>query len=1197
VIKCLRQRGIELYLKRLEIVGFKSFADKIQLEFQPGVTAVVGPNGSGKSNISDALRWVLGEQSIRNLRGTKMDDVIFAGSELRKPLGLAEVTILLDNADHAIPIDFNEVAVTRRFFRSGESEYLINKSPVRLKDIHELFYDTGIGKEAYSVIGQGKIDAILSAKAEERRTVFEEAAGIIKYKTRKQVAERKLEDTDRNLLRAQDILRELEGQLGPLKEQAALAGTYLGIKERLTLLEVNHFGGMVQQLEDRITELHTGKNALEERFRDFEGEESVMEAANEEIRLELTKRDETINQLNQDYIRIQGQIEKFQEQIQFHGEKIADLRTQQEEAARNAAAALKRQETLLIETDAMKSTLSELTGRATTFQTDLERIQAVLRARNAELAEKELEEQTLKDEVIEALKTIAALKNKVSTASLQKDFITKQMADCERKAAQLAQQLAVEETEFTAKQADFTTVAAAIEQGRQSETELAARMVGFEDELRAVEAKNREWREKIRGLESKIGLLEEMERSYQGYFQGVKAILQDAADAPFHKAVHGIVVDLIKTKPGMELAIETALGSALQHIVISDDQQAQEAVAYLKKTGKGRATFLPLNRIETPDLSLGPVQVLLKQHSCQTAISLLEFAPEYRSILNYLLGQVLVAPDLKTAVRFSASLEKSFRIVTPEGDLVHPGGAITGGSIDKRRLGLLTRRREIEEIQAERAESVAFLEKGQHSVAILVEQLKEIAAELELTKRKTHEEQLRRVTLEREVHTLEQQRTRIAADHTLYDSQLEELRTELTRFDADKDGLNDQICAQEVEFETLQVKLTGLSETIKTAKQAKEAVQVELTSLTAQLSGIGQEQAGKEELQRRLSLQSQELESAHQDSLAKQEQLKAEAEKTLAAIGTFETRIIEERGRLTAQEGLIGNARQEKEAILVKLKEVDTKQRSYRRKNNDYQNQLHKIELALSQTELQILNIQENLSEDYGPEWMIGMDPRWEEPVDAEGQLETVKQELRELGSVNLAAIDDFCQVEERYDFLTSQADDLIKARESLLKVIYEIERTIIKRFVETMENVEFYFKQIFADLFEGGHAGLFLLDPEKPLDSGIEIVAQPPGKKLQSLSLLSGGERAMTAIALLFAVLSVKPSPFCVLDEIDATLDDVNVHRFSMLLELFSQKLQFVVVTHRRGTMEVANALYGVTMEELGVSKLISLDLGRKAG
>jgi chromosome segregation protein len=512
-------------------------------------------------------------------------------------------------------------------------------------------------------------------------------------------------------------------------------------------------------------------------------------------------------------------------------------------------------------------------------------------------------------------------------------------------------------------------------------------------------------------------------------------------------------------------------------------------------------------------------------------------------------------------------------------------------------LGLLTRKREIEEIQTERIEAVAFLEKGEHGLAGLAEQLKEIAAELEQTKRKTHEEQLRKVTLEREVHSLDQQRGRLSADQAVYTGQLEELQNELERFDADKDGFDVQISTKEAEFQELQAKLTRLSETIKEAKQAKESVQVKLTALTAQLSGIEQERAGKLELQRRLALQYQELEAAHRDALAKVEQLQAEETKARAAISSFEAKIIEENGRLAAQEALISGARQGKESVLVRLKEVDSKQRSYRRKSNDYQNQLHKIELSLSQTELHIANIQENLIEDYGPEWMAGMDPHWTEPAAAEEQLEAVKQELRELGPVNLAAIDDFRQVEERFDFLTSQADDLIKARESLLKVIHEIERTIIKRFVETLDEVEFHFKQIFADLFEGGRAGLHLLDLENPLDSGIEIVAQPPGKKLQSLSLLSGGERAMTAIALLFAVLSVKPSPFCVLDEIDATLDDVNVHRFSMLLELFSRKLQFVVVTHRRGTMEVANALYGVTMEELGVSKLISLDLGQKAG
>ncbi len=1189
-----------MYLKRLEIIGFKSFADKIKLEFLPGVTAVVGPNGSGKSNISDALRWVLGEQSVKTLRGSKMDDVIFAGSELRKPLGLAEVTIVLDNSDRSIPIDFTEISVTRKLFRSGESDYLINKSSVRLKDVLELFYDTGLGKEAYSVIGQGKIDSILSVKPEERRNIFEEAAGIIKYKTRKQVAERKLEETDRNLLRLQDILGELNGQLGPLEIQANLAENFLDYKEQLTRLEINFYGNLINEHQVKLEELSRNKTELEEKYQDFEGQENIIESEIEKNRLELLNMDNRITGLNEDYYRIQNQIDKCTEQISFLQSKFGDLDRQEQEYQQNKAANLGRRESILQEQAAIESEIAVIKSKLGADETNLLAKEEELTALNKTLAELETKEQNLKNDIVEVLNEVAGLKNNINTNNLQKDFVLKQAAEFQKKMDYLTNHLQELEKDFAAKHEALEEINREIQHDRHLQADLAGQMITKEEELSSIESKNLDWKERIRGIESKLSLLDEMERGYQGYFQGVKALMAEAVDQPFHRNIRGIVADLIKVQMGMELAIETALGSSLQNVVIGTDQDAQEAIAYLKRHSKGRATFLPLNMIQSSEGKMMQYQSVLQQYSCQAAISMLQFDPQYRQVLNYMLNQTVIAPDLKTAVKISSKLDRGFRIVTPEGDLVNPGGSITGGSVDKRRLGLLSRRREIDDLKKEKIDSEAFLEKGLAGAKNIKNELQRLSTELENHKKHEQEAKIRKVTIERELQIHENSINRAKEENEVLSNQQTELKIESERFDAGKEELNQLIEVKEKALKEMEGNLSELSGTLRNKKAEKEVFLHAITELKSGLSAGVQEVNGKIVLKERLAKQAAEIDNLSEDFDHKQEQIAGERVRIHEQIAVLEERIVAEKERLSQQETLITSGKQDKEQIQAVIKELEGKERSFRRKNNEFQNQLHKFDLQINQKAIEMENLRNNLTEDYGTDWLNKIDFTWEAPVDAPGIIEKLKEDIRELGPVNIAAIDDFQQVKQRFEFLTNQSQDLMKAKESLLKVISEIERTIIKRFNETFEEVKVQFKKLFGELFDGGNADLFLMEPDNPLNSGIEIVAQPPGKKLQTLSLLSGGERAMTAIALLFSILAVKPSPFCILDEIDATLDEANVSRFARLLEIFSKQLQFIVVTHRRGTMEIANTLYGVTMEEHGVTKLISLDLdqmGQKAG
>ena len=1186
-----------MYLKRLEIMGFKSFADRIRLDFLPGVTGVVGPNGSGKSNISDALRWVLGEQSVKNLRGAKMDDVIFAGTELRKALGLAEVTIVLDNSQKTIPVDFTEIAVTRKLFRSGESEFYINKSPVRLKDIQELFYDTGLGKEAYSVIGQGKIDAILSVKAEERRSIFEEAAGIIKYKSRKQVAGRKLEDTNHSLLRLKDILNELQNQLGPLESQAALAEQYLRLKESLTYLEINYYGSLVGSLETKTAALNQAKDELLQRFQDFERQENVLESELEENRLALLNQDQQLMVLNEDYFKIKNQIEKYREQSGFLSDKLESLAKQAADLTATRTENTKRRESFGQEEAALITEIEQVSDKVTELERNLAASAGALKGQDEELFNLESHEQELKNEVIEFLNAVATLKNKVNSVGLQKDYLQKQIVEQQRKQELFTRQIGEQETAEQHRKNAFAEAQSEIESTLRQQAELTILIRNLEGQAATTDAKNLECKEKIRGLESKIGLLEEMERSFQGYFQGVKALMAETAAEPFHRQIRGIVADLITVRPGLELALETALGSSLQNVVIETDQSAQEAIAYLKKHGKGRATFLPLNLIRANEHRSGAVQQLLGEFSCQTAVSILEFAPEYRPLLLHLLGQTIVAPDLRTAVKISAKLDKGYRIVTPEGDLVNPGGSITGGSIDKRRLGLLSRRREIEDLKNEKQEALASFEEGLHAFHALKEQIQAHRLQYDKLKTLENETKIKKASLERELQNIALMLAQARQEFSLGQAQLAELSNEGSRFDVGQDELAQQCAAQEETLRASEADLAALTAEIRRKKADRDGVQEQLAQVKSLLSAAYQEKNGKYALKDRLLKQLREVESAFTDLARKEqeielEKLRIEETRLEIAAGTAAAE-----ARLGTQEADLNAARFQKDQIQVKIKELENKERSFRRKSNDFQNQIHQYDLAISQQMAENDNIRLNLTDNYGADWWDKRDPAWTDGGDTKQRVEVLKGDIRELGPVNVAAIEDYAQLRQRSDFLITQMDDLEKAREALLKVITEIERTITKRFVETFAVVRANFRRIFAELFEGGNADLLLIDAEHPLESGIEVIAQPPGKKLQSLSLLSGGERAMTAIALLFAILQYKPSPFCVLDEIDATLDEVNVHRFSKLMELFSRDMQFIVVTHRRGTMEAANALYGVTMEELGVSKLISLDLTEKAG
>ncbi|MGQ9780363.1 MAG: chromosome segregation protein SMC [Bacillota bacterium] len=1187
-----------MYLKRLEIFGFKSFADKVEIEFRPGITAIVGPNGCGKSNIVDALRWVLGEQSLKSLRGAKMDDVIFAGSEKRKPLGLAQVELVLDNADGYLPLDFAEVAVARRLYRSGESEFFLNKSPVRLRDIQELFLDTGLGKEAYSVIGQGKIDAILSVKAEERRAVFEEAAGVVKYKLRKAAALRRLEETEANRTRVLDLLAALEEELGPLQGQALLAQEYRRLEAELAHLDLNTAGRELLALNEAIAADEETLAALRGRDEELGREETLLEADLENMRLQALAREEELARAQQTVFALGGRIEQERARLLVGQEKVRVLGARQREILAEREKLMVRREELLGRRDAQVAALAEVEEARAQIAAALAASEDSMAGREESLRALLAREAALKTEIIEDMNRVAAARNELQAARLEEGYLARTREELLAKAEAFAEALTKTEASLATAEADSSRLKEAEQELARAQEELGRRRRMLQARLAELEAENQQRREESKALESRLAVLEEMERNYQGYFPGVRSLLVEAKGEPFARGIRGLVAELIKVEPGYELAMEVALGSALQYVVIEDDAQAQAAIAFLKRSGRGRATFLPLNMVRGTRASAPGLGEALRAYGARFAADLLTYAPEYKGIVDYLLGNTLVAPDLAAAVALAKREAKGFRLVTREGEVISVGGAITGGTLDRRQPQILGRKKEIEDLRRQKEEVEASLAAGRAAAARLREELAELEAEQEATAARREEIAGALAASAKTVDSLRAERTRLEEELALIRLRLQEGEEEEKRLSSRLEAAAAALAAAEETLARDREELAKLEEELRRRREEKDQAVQALSERRVELAAKAEE----EKRRREALLETERLLAEAEEALARLETAAGEIEAALAAQREEEVRLAETIAELekakSEAEAAVGNLSAAKEEAMGGQRKLEVRLRSLRRERQALAEQIHRRELSLGEARVRAENRLAHLLAEYGPDWAERLAPEWEmAPEEAALQIEALRAQMRGLGPVNLGAIAEYEAKKARYDFLRRQSDDLAGAKESLEKIIAEVERTISRRFLETFAAIREAFGRLFRQLFAGGQADLVLLDPDSPLESGIEILAQPPGKRLQSLSLLSGGERAMTAIALLFAILEVKPTPFCILDEIDATLDEANVARFAELLTTFGRDTQLIVITHRRGTMEVADALYGVTMEESGVSKLVSLELKEKAG
>ena len=1179
-----------MYLKSLEVQGFKSFANKIVFEFHNGITGIVGPNGSGKSNVADAVRWVLGEQSAKQLRGASMQDVIFAGTENRKPLGYAYVAITLDNSDHSLAIDFNEVTVARRVYRSGESEYLINGNPCRLKEVSELFYDTGIGKEGYSIIGQGQIDRILSGKPEERRELFDEAAGIVKFKKRKLTAQKKLDNERENLVRVNDILTELERQVGPLQRQSEKAHTYLKKREELKHYDINMFLVEMKRLKGQIREndekLKIAQNELTEAGKKHED----MKAQYEKIEQEVDEIDAGIehakSQRNETTLlkqQLENQIELLKEQINSvrmndeHYEKRAndiqaelanrerqksELEEEKAEIDRHLATASERQKQAGEELTALQSRIAEMTVEIEKNQND---IRELLNNRASTKAKLQHYETTLEQ-------------IKVRRALLYKRLVEAE-SDVQRQ-----QELATQYTEEL--KAVSGKITDSVEQIKNYEIEIA----GLQKEIGQANENLRNRQNAYHREYSRLESLRNLTERYDGYGNSIRRVMEQKSREP---KILGVVADLIKVDKKYETAVEIALGGSIQNIVTADEETAKKMIGYLKQNRYGRATFLPLTAIHGGQ-GFARAEALREPGVIGTADKLVTVEDKFTSLAEHLLGRTLVADNIDTGIRLARKYRQSLRIVTLEGDLINPGGAMSGGAF-KNSSNLLSRRREIEELEKTVARLKTELQKSEAEVAAAKEKRTALYAKVEEIQQELQNDYVVQNTAKMNLDQVKSRQNATRENSEGIYAERKKLEEQVHEIEENEESIKMELeTSQQLEDE-LTRQMESSQKWLEKEREAEAAEVRKNENIHLSFAALEQKKDFIEENFVRI----REEMGKFQEELAT---LNASKGENHGEIEQKEAQITEIRQTIENSKELFEEINKEIEESQKKREELNQKHKAFLKKREDlaaHMAELDKESFRLTSKKEgyeEALEKQINyMWEEYELTYNHALEIRDEsltDPAEMRRRIQELKTEIRKLGSVNVNAIEDFKNLSERYEFMKTQHDDLVEAEATLKKIIEELDEAMRKQFTEQFAKISQEFNQVFKQLFGGGKGTLELMDDEDVLEAGIRIIAQPPGKKLQNMMQLSGGEKALTAISLLFAIQNLKPSPFCLLDEIEAALDDSNVTRFAQYLHRLTKNTQFIVITHRRGTMEAADRLYGITMQEKGVSTLVSVNL-----
>ena len=1178
-----------MYFKRLEMQGFKSFADPMVIDFHEGVTCIVGPNGSGKSNVSDALRWVLGEQSPKALRGGRMEEVIFNGTESRRAKGMAEVTLVIDNSAGILKIDYSEVAITRRMYRNGDSEYLINNNACRLKDIRELIMDTGIGVDGYSIIGQGKIADIVSNKPEARRSIFEESAGIVAYKTRKTEAEHKLDRTRQNLDRINDIVSEIEGRIGTLKEDSEKAQKYLKMRDRFKELEVNitlrnidnadkrslSYKDEEKEIEDKITACREGKSSIDEESAELESKRLELDQKAEEAHNRMLETVQEINDRKQqdsrgeerivsimaEENRLSQEIEQFERKLEISQAELTSLRKDHEEAVENNNRA---SEELRVKKEEYDRIASDTSG-----------FNKIIDEGN--------------DRLFRLHSEAAAKKSEAKSIENYKDTLESRQKEIENEQKSLSEQLGSEDERRK-------SAGSELEQAEKEKKRIDDLLQSSTAEKASLEKKTAEMRlkrEELRITENRLSArlrtIEEMEHNYEGYNYPVKYIMQSKLGG-----IHGVVAEMLDVPRKLETAVETALGASKQNIIVSDDASAKKAVAELKEHRAGRLTFLPVASIKGSYIE--PDDVIKNDPAfLGIASDLIDFDSKYQDVVDYLLGRTCVVKTLDDAIKISKKGRGSgLKFVTLDGEVISPQGAITGGKYKGENSNLIGRRNEMARLESEIASTEKDLKICEQSLSQAEKDLTQVTATIEKTEKERFDNNVKLQGLMKDAGSIDTGIGEIKDKLDKAEAETKEIAHELERNAVMAENLIKESEDAESEIKTVSAEIEKAMAGYESRQHQSEDASRALTEARIEANKWSSKLTSITDILTRVEHEEKEYSDDiknRNDQLYILSEEKKQIEEGRENYSEVQAELDKKKNSIDKE---LKKLNKDREALSVRVTEISKLVREREDEINALKDDKYQLEIKSARNDALLETLKNKLWDDFEISYAEAQDLRWENFAMGKAQQESkeMREGIRSLGDVNVGAIEEYEKVSKRYKFLTEQREDVTTAMDELTGIIHDMDVTIRKRFTENFDKVEEQFEQVFVELFGGGHAELRMEEGEDILEAGIDIIAQPPGKRLQNINLLSGGEKTMTAIALMFAVLKVKPTPFCILDEVEAALDDANIDRFSGYLKNFANT-QFAIITHQKATMEHADVLYGITMPEHGVSKLLSLRLG----
>lgn len=1182
-----------MYLKKIEMQGFKSFANKTEIEFGKDITAIVGPNGSGKSNISDAIRWVLGEQSAKNLRGSKMEDVIFSGTNKRRALGFAEVSMYFDNKDRHIPVDYNEVAITRRMFRSGESEFYINRNSCRLKDIRQLFMDTGIGKDGYSIIGQGRIDEILSDRPEDRRSIFEEAAGIVKYKKKKEDTEKKLLGTKDNLVRIKDLLSEVSRQEQGLAVEANKARKFTALYDELKILEANLYIKEVEDIGKKINQVNKGIEDDQEVMREEEESKKILESQIKDIQGKISKIRDKIQDGQHKRERLVDNIRKNQNKINLLEEREKYNKKDIVRIKEDISSIFESKKILDREINQLKLKKTSLQEEYKEIEEDFKGQENKLSTISKDIRDREKNIEIEKDKLMKIYNKISYKDNEINNLENLNRNINERLKE-------LKKELEMLKDEEKAKKKYLEELLPKEENLRKEINSLINKKNQFVLEEEKYEKLINHTLEKLKSKEirlqgniSNYKIYKNMEEYYEGYYQGVKNFLNSIERSQItNKGYVGLVVDLLQVDKLYEKAIEVSLGSRLQNIVTEREKDAKDIIEFLKNNNKGRVTILPLDIIRGNPINLN-LNSFKRYGVLGLGHELVDFNTSYKSLFQYLLGRTIIVDNLDNGIKLANKLNHRYRIVTLDGDILNPGGSLTGGSYNDK-FNLISRKNKIIELEEKIKNNKEAINNLKDKRRLNVDKYQKNNEMKIAIDKKIKDKELISMKLNNKKENLIEEQSRLKKDIRKKREEIKLLEKDVEENKKRKASYNKKI----EEFKNYSIKLEksiqNLNDKLSDCKKEEDIVSNKVTELKIELNNYKNKVNNIED---NISNKIEDM-KANTKSLNKKEDKLKSIKKDIDQLYHNKKEREEEISREKEEEIIlsqeIGAKNKEKEDLKDLLIARKEKIGEINKILIMTEKNKNKRELDLSRHKLELDNKNRRLAEDYELDYESAVQLK-DKSIDIGSKLpriDKLKSSIRKLGNVNLASLEDYKVVKERLDFLDEQYNDLIDSKEDLNRLIKDMEKEMKKKFYQSFKAVNKNFKKIFSVFFNGGKASLKLKDKDDILNTGIEIRVQPPGKKLQNINLLSGGEKSLTAVALLFSILELKPAPFCILDEIDASLDEANISRYTNYLKKINDRTQFILITHQKTTMEIANILYGVTMAEKGISRLLSVKL-----